>query len=46
MYTEEALTAMTKDTLLALAEELGVEGVTSGNTKAEIIAAILSYQAG
>lgn len=34
------LTGMTKAQLLATASELGVEGVSSRNTKAEIIAAI------
>lgn len=36
---------MTKQELLDLAEELGVEGVSSSNTKAEIITAILDNQA-
>jgi hypothetical protein len=35
---------MTKQELLDLAEELGVEGVSSSNTKAEIITAILDNQ--
>ena len=34
------LTGMTKAQLLATASELGVEGVSSRNTKAEIVAAI------
>lgn len=33
---------MLKADLLSLANELGVEGVTSKNTKAEIITAILN----
>ncbi|MBQ3513432.1 MAG: hypothetical protein IJA32_06495 [Lachnospiraceae bacterium] len=33
---------MTKAELLVMVEELGIEGVTSKNTKAEIIAAILN----
>jgi hypothetical protein len=34
------LSGMTKAQLLATASELGVEGVSSRNTKAEIVAAI------
>ena len=34
------LTGMTKAQLLAMAAELGIEGVSSRNTKAEIVAAI------
>ena len=34
------LTGMTKAQLLATASELGIEGVSSRNTKAEIVAAI------
>ena len=41
-YDEATLEAMTKAQLLDLASELGVEGVTSSQTKAVIIAAILS----
>ena len=40
-YTESDLSAMTKAELLDIVESLGVEGVTSRNTKAEIIAAIM-----
>jgi hypothetical protein len=40
-YTEEVLMAKTKTELLDLAAELGVEGVSSSNTKAQITAAIL-----
>lgn len=45
-YSEEELTALTKAQLLELAETLSVGGVSSSNTKAEIIAAILTAQAG
>ena len=41
-YTEGELNAMTKAELLVVAEELGIEGVTSKTTKAEIITAILN----
>lgn len=41
-YSEEELMALTKAQLLALASELAVEGVTSSNTKAEIVTAILN----
>ena len=41
-YTEDELNAMTKAELLVVAEELGIEGLTSKTTKAEIITAILS----
>lgn len=44
MYSEEELTALTKAQLLALCETLNVEGVSSSNTKAQIIAAILVAQ--
>ena len=43
-YSEEELTALTKAQLLTLCETLNVEGVTSSNTKAQIIAAILAAQ--
>lgn len=43
-YSEEELRALTKAQLLELATTLSVEGVTSSNTKAEIIAAILAAQ--
>lgn len=45
-YSEAELKALTKAQLLELAETLSVEGVSSSNTKAEIIAAILTAQAG
>ena len=41
-YSEEELTALTKAQLLSLARELGVEGVSSSNLKADIITAILN----
>lgn len=41
-YTEEELNALTKAQLLTLANELGVEGVSSSNLKADIINAILN----
>ena len=44
VYSEEELTALTKAQLLALCETLNVEGVSSSNTKAQIIAAILVAQ--
>lgn len=40
-YTESDLSAMTKAELLDIAESVGVDGVTSRNTKAEIIAKIM-----
>lgn len=46
VYSEEELTALTKTQLLTLAEMLNVEGVTSSNTKVQIIAAILAAQEG
>lgn len=45
-YSEEELEALTKAQLLELAETLSVGGVSSSNTKAEIVAAILTAQAG
>ena len=45
-YSEEELKALTKAQLLELAETLNVTGVTSSNTKAQIIAAILAAQEG
>lgn len=44
VYSEEELTVLTKAQLLSLCETLSVTGVTSSNTKAEIIAAILAAQ--
>lgn len=45
-YSEAELKALTKAQLLELAETLSVEGVSSSNTKAQIIAAILEAQGG
>lgn len=41
-YSEDELTALTKAQLLDLASELGVEGVSSTNLKADIVTAILN----
>ena len=41
-YSEGELTALTKAQLLALANELGVEGVSNSNLKAEIVSAIMN----
>lgn len=41
-YSEDELNAMTKAQLLVLADELGVEGVSNANLKAEIVSAILN----
>lgn len=41
-YTEAELNAMTKAQLLSLASELGVEGVSNANLKADIVSAILN----
>ena len=41
-YSEDELNALTKAELLVLADELGVEGVSKSNLKAEIVAAILN----
>lgn len=41
-YSEEELNALTKAELLALADELGVTGVSNSNLKADIINAILT----
>lgn len=42
IYSEEELNAMTKAELLVLADELGVEGVSMSNLKADIVSAILN----
>lgn len=42
IYSEDELNALTKAELLALANELGVEGVSNSNLKAEIVSAILN----
>lgn len=42
VYSEEELNAMTKAQLLVLANELGVEGVSNSNLKADIVSAILN----
>lgn len=42
VYSEDELTAMTKTQLLVLADELGIEGLTMNNLKADIVAAILN----
>ena len=41
-YSEDELNALTKAQLLALADELGVEGVSTVNLKSEIVTAILN----
>ena len=41
-YSESELNALTKAQLLTLASELGVEGVSNSNLKADIISAILN----
>lgn len=41
-YSETELNALTKAQLLELARELGVEGVSMANLKADIISAILN----
>jgi hypothetical protein len=46
VYSEEELSALTKAQLLDLADMLGVGGVSSSNTKAQIIAAIIADQEG
>lgn len=43
-YTEDDLSAMTKAELLDMVESIGVEGVNSRNTKAEIISAIMNSE--
>ena len=42
LYSEDELNALTKAQLLALASELGVEGVSSSNLKADIVTTILN----
>ena len=42
VYSEDELNALTKAELLVLANELGVEGVSNSNLKAEIVSAILN----
>ena len=41
-YSEEELNALTKADLLVVANELGVEGVSSSMLKADIVSAILN----
>lgn len=41
-YSEDELNALTKAELLVLADELGVEGVSKNNLKADIVSAILN----
>lgn len=41
-YSEAELNALTKAQLLSLASELGVEGVSMSNLKADIVSAILN----
>ena len=41
-YSEAELTALTKAQLISLANELGVEGVSSSMLKADIVSAILN----
>lgn len=43
-YTYEELSAYTKAELLVIAEEKGIEGVSSSNLKDEIITAILEAE--
>ena len=42
LYSEEELKVLTKAQLLSLANELGVEGVSSSMLKADMISAILN----
>lgn len=44
VLSEDELTALTKAQLISLASTLGVTGVSSSMTKAQIIAAILAAQ--
>jgi hypothetical protein len=41
-YSEDELNALTKTELLALANDLGVEGVSTKSLKADIVTAILN----
>ena len=41
-YSEDELNALTKAELLVLADELGIEGVSMNNLKADIVSAILN----
>ena len=41
-YSEDELNALTKAQLLVLADELGVEGLSMNNLKADIVSAILN----
>ena len=41
-YSEGELNALTKAELLALANELGIEGLSMNNLKADIVSAILN----
>lgn len=41
-YSEDELNALTKAELLALANDLGVEGVSTKSLKADIVTAILN----
>ena len=41
-YSEDELNALTKAELLALANELGIEGLSMSNLKADIVSAILN----
>lgn len=41
-YSEDELNALTKAELLALANDLGVEGVSTKSLKAEIVTAIVN----
>ena len=41
-YSEDELNALTKTELLALANSLGVEGVSTKSLKADIVTAILN----